>query len=47
MAVVARTAKDKPAMDKHRAGRQAHERPEAKRDLRKQRASLYPEAPKL
>jgi len=46
--VKARKAKDKTAMDKHRAGRQAHERAEAKRrEARKQRASLYPEAPKL
>ena len=46
--VKARQAKDKAAMDKHRSGRQAHERAEAKRrELRKQRASLYPEAPKL
>jgi hypothetical protein len=46
--VKARKAKDKPAMDKHREGRQAHERAEAKRrELRKQRAKLYPNAPKL
>lgn len=46
--VKARKAKDKAAMDKHREGRRAHEKAEAKRrELRKQRAALYPEAPKL
>ena len=46
--VAARNAKSKTEMDKHRKGRRAHERAEAKRrELRKQRASLYPDAPKL
>ena len=43
--VAARSAKDEAAMDKHREGRRAHERAEAKRrELRKQRAQLFPDA---
>jgi hypothetical protein len=43
--VAARSAKDKGEMDKHREGRRAHERAEAKRrELRKQRAQLFPDA---
>jgi len=43
--VAARSTKDKPLMDKHREGRQAHERAEAKRrGLRKQRAALFPDS---
>lgn len=46
--VAARKARDKAAMDAHREGRQASERAEAnRRELRKQRAQLYPKAPKL
>jgi hypothetical protein len=43
--VAARSAKDKAAMDRHREGRRARERAEAKRhDLRKERAVLFPDA---
>ncbi len=41
--VAARSTKNKAAMDKHREGRRAHERAEAKRrELRKQRAPAFP-----